>query len=382
MFRPTDASDAPPAISGVEWVTFSVEETKREVVGRWRNVISDEMVESTLKSAQESLLESAINAALNLDDSPLKYDREASRGHDGARELERLVAADLAKTDAKIARSRAKEAESDARIETVSRPEVREETVRWRLHGALVAAPNPAERRAVALYFHGSKDCIDDCIPRLLKTAKRHNVTMMSFDYRGFGRSAGRPSESGLLTDARTARRYLAQRTGVEERSIVLIGSAFGTGVAVDLAAYDGCRGLILENAFTSLGDVADAQSPGWLRPSRFMQARFTSIYKIPKYTGPLLQCHGDANTVVPLENGKKLFAAAPGPKKFIAIPGGKHEDPPTREFKLAMEEFFQSLPPEAAPLAPPQEIQFKSAPRWDESVLEISIPQENLKSR
>ncbi|HEY1065197.1 MAG TPA: alpha/beta hydrolase, partial [Pirellulales bacterium] len=205
----------------------------------------------------------------------------------------------------------------------------------------------PAERRAVMLYFHGSKDRLDDSAVRLQRTAQRYNVTIMGFDYRGHGRSEGRPSESAVLDDARAARSYLAKRTGVSEQAIVLLGSGFGTGIAVDLAAYDGCRGLILENAYTSLRDAADSQAPGWMKPSRFMDTRMSSIYKITFYHGPLLQCHGDANTVVPFEQGRQLFKTANDPKKFVTIRNGKHDDPLSEEFKAAIDEFIQFLPHE-----------------------------------
>src|SRR5262249_10423890 len=119
-----------------------------------------------------------------------------------------------------------------------------------RLHGWFCPAQNP---RAVVLYTHGNAGNVAGLkwTARLLQEKLR--VSVLVFDYRGYGRSAGTPSEEGILADARAARRWLAARTGVAERDLVLLGRSLGGAVAVDLAARDGARGLILENTFTSM---------------------------------------------------------------------------------------------------------------------------------
>src|SRR5439155_9610288 len=109
------------------------------------------------------------------------------------------------------------------------------------------------------------------------------------FDYRGYGKSEGVPTEEGLLRDAQAARRWLAQRTGVRESQMVLMGRSLGGAVAVHLAAEGGARGLILESTFSSLPDVAAEHLP-WLLPYWMMTQRFDSAEKIKRYQGPLLQ--------------------------------------------------------------------------------------------
>ena len=82
------------------------------------------------------------------------------------------------------------------------------------------------------------------------------------------------------------------------------------------------------------------------LMPARLlMKNRFDSISKIRTYHGPLLQSHGDADRVIPYKLGKRLFAAANGPKRFITIPGGDHNSPQTQEYRRAFDEFLDSLP-------------------------------------
>ena len=100
----------------------------------------------------------------------------------------------------------------------------------------------------------------------------------------------------------------------------------------------------MLENTFSSLPDVA-AGHFRILPVGRMMTTRLDSLSKIRDYHGPLLQTHGDADQVVPFALGKRLFAAANPPKKFIPVPGGGHNDPPSREFLAALDEFLETLP-------------------------------------
>lgn len=210
-----------------------------------------------------------------------------------------------------------------------------------RLHGWFAEASRP---RAVVLYAHGNAGNVTDRQYVLQLFRDRLNVSVLVFDYRGYGRSEGTPSEEGVLADARAARRWLAARANVREEDIVLAGHSLGGGVAVDLAAKDGARGLILESTFSSLPDTAAGHFP--LVPVRYlMQTRLDSAAKIPNYRGPLLQTHGDADRIVPYALGRKLFDAANEPKRFVPVPGGGHNDPPSREYLAALDHFFDALP-------------------------------------
>ena len=211
-----------------------------------------------------------------------------------------------------------------------------------RLHGRFAATKEP---RAVVLYAHGNAGNVTDLQDTVRLFRDRLNVSVLVFDYRGYGRSEGKPTEGGVLADARAARRWLAARTNVREQDIVLVGRSLGGGVAVDLAANDGARGLVLESTFSSLPDAAAGHFP--LVPVRhLMSTRLDSAAKISNYRGPLLQTHGDADRVVPYALGRKLFAAANGPKQFVPVPGGGHNDPPSREYLAALDRFLDALPP------------------------------------
>jgi fermentation-respiration switch protein FrsA (DUF1100 family) len=211
------------------------------------------------------------------------------------------------------------------------------------LHGWFLDHPRP---RAVVLFAHGNAGNLTHRLEHIARLSRDLRLSVLIFDYRGYGRSQGRPDEQGLLADARAARRWLGQRVGLAEPQIVLHGESLGGGVLVDLAARDGARGLVLESTFSSLPDVAAHHYP--LLPVRWlMRNRLDSLAKIGQYRGPLVQCHGDADSIVPLEQAQRLFAAATGsePKRFVQLPGHDHNDPLPDEWYEALEEFYGSLP-------------------------------------
>ena len=210
-----------------------------------------------------------------------------------------------------------------------------------RIHGWFVEAAQP---RAVVLLAHGNSGNVSYC-DDLLRHLRDLNVSALAFDYRGYGQSAGKPDEAGVLADARAARRWLAERAGVSEGDIVLFGESLGGGVQVDLAAHDGARGLILLSTFSSLVDVA-AEHYRWPPVRQFMRTRMDSAGKIGKYLAPLLQIHGTDDQVIPLDLAKRLFAAANEPKRLVIVPGGDHNDPPSPAMWAAVEEFLSALPP------------------------------------
>ncbi|REJ91653.1 MAG: alpha/beta hydrolase [Planctomycetota bacterium] len=211
-----------------------------------------------------------------------------------------------------------------------------------RLHGWFLEHKNP---RAVVLFAHGNAGHLAHRAESLRILRDRHGLSAMCFDYRGYGRSDGKPSENGLLMDARAARKWLAERTGVAETDIVLMGRSLGGGVVTELAAEDGARGLVLASTFTSLPDVGAEHVP-WLSPRVVMVNRFNSVEAIERYNGPVLISHGDADELIPFEQGERLFAAAPGPKEFVRIPGGGHNDPQSEEYREALDRFIDALPP------------------------------------
>ena len=222
-----------------------------------------------------------------------------------------------------------------------------------RLHGRFFDHPQP---RAVALFCHGNAGSVAAWSEVARELNERHQLAVLVFDYRGYGRSAGSPSEIGILRDGRAARRWLAGQTGAHAQEIVLIGRSLGGAVAVDLAANGGARGLIIQNTFSSLPDVAASHAP-WLAPHLMMTQRLDSSTRIKEYAGPVLQSHGDADRLIPLASARKLFDAVPGPKQFVVIPGADHNDPPGEAYAAALDAFLDALPVDSAKIAATEEL-------------------------
>jgi fermentation-respiration switch protein FrsA (DUF1100 family) len=150
-------------------------------------------------------------------------------------------------------------------------------------------------------------------------------LSLLTFDYRGYGESDGTPSEAGIYRDADAAYAYLRDTLGVPPGRLLIFGHSLGSAVAVDLASRVPSRGLILEGALTSVPDVA--QRTYFFVPVRLMaRNRFASAEKIARVSVPKLFLHATADEVIPYEFGRRLFDMAPGPKRFVPLAGG-HND-------------------------------------------------------
>jgi len=209
-----------------------------------------------------------------------------------------------------------------------------------RLHGWYVAHKAP---RAIVLFAHGNGGNLSHRADLLRVLHDDLSLSTLAFDYRGYGRSEGKPSEQGVLEDGRAAAAWLAERTGVRPTELVLYGESLGGAVVVDLAAAKGARALVLENTFSNLTEMAAHHYP-WFPTKSLIGSRFDSTAKIKGYRGPLLQVHGDADTIIPIELGRRLFAAANEPKEFVTIRGADHNDPRRPEFYAALDLFLSRL--------------------------------------
>ncbi|MEM9944320.1 MAG: alpha/beta hydrolase, partial [Planctomycetota bacterium] len=209
-----------------------------------------------------------------------------------------------------------------------------------RLHGWFADHPDPI---GIALVCHGNAGNITSRGDSLMILNRRHQLAVMIFDYRGYGQSDGRPDEQGLYADARAARAWLAKRKQVSEQDIILMGRSLGGAVAVEMAASDGARGLVLASTFTSMPAVANNLLPFF--PAKFlMSQQFNSIEKIANYKGPLLQSHGDSDELIPFRQGRQLFEAAKGQKTFVRILNAGHNDPQSEEYRQKLDEFLLGI--------------------------------------
>jgi uncharacterized protein len=191
-----------------------------------------------------------------------------------------------------------------------------------RLHGWWVPARGPAIGHV--LLCHGNGGNIGDRVPQLaLLSAAGFDV--LAFDYGGYGRSEGRPSEPGTIRDAIAAREALLRQEGVDPARVLYLGESLGAGVALALAIEHPPAGLILQSAFTSVRDMARVHYP--FVPRGLVPDAYPSLRRIGRLRAPLLVLHGDRDEIVPLMYGEALFDAAPEPKQLRILDGVGHND-------------------------------------------------------
>jgi uncharacterized protein len=184
------------------------------------------------------------------------------------------------------------------------------------LHGWWIPATAPTI--AQVLLFHGNAGNIGDRVPHIaLLTAAGFDV--LAFDYRGYGRSAGRPSERATYEDARAA--YDALRGSGRT---IFLGESLGGAVALELALERPPAGLILQSAFTSVRHMARLHYP--FIPRALVPDAYPSLEIIPRLRAPLLVLHGSHDEIVPLMDGEALYDAAPDPKRIEVFDSG-HND-------------------------------------------------------
>ncbi|HEU4684261.1 MAG TPA: alpha/beta hydrolase [Nitrospira sp.] len=177
----------------------------------------------------------------------------------------------------------------------------------------------------VILWCHGNAGNI---IHRLdnMRRLVRSGFSLFIFDYRGYGRSRGRPSEEGLYDDAGLAYEYLTGTRRIRPERLIIFGRSLGAAVAGDLAARKPSAGLVLESCFPSIEAVAKFHYGGlplhWL-----LSAKFRLIDRLPQLSLPKLFIHGSLDDIIPLQLGRAVFDAAKPPKSLYVIAGANHNN-------------------------------------------------------
>ncbi|MBM3944534.1 MAG: alpha/beta hydrolase [SAR202 cluster bacterium] len=211
-----------------------------------------------------------------------------------------------------------------------------------RLHGWFI----PGGPGTTWVWFHGNGGNVAGRLDELAAFHRMLDASIFIFDYRGYGRSEGTPSEAGLYLDAEAALAYLRSRNGVDASRIVLYGRSLGSAVAVEMAAKHDVAGVALEAPFTSIKAMARKSYPfipAWL----LVKSRFDTLSKMPDVKAPLLVLHSDMDELIPIDMGRQVYDAAGGPKRFVVLEGAAHNDPhPEGDavFFSAMREFLNSL--------------------------------------
>ncbi len=160
----------------------------------------------------------------------------------------------------------------------------------------------------------------------LTQVLLRTGANVFLFDYRGYGRSAGKPSEEGTYQDAQGACAWLRQK-GFRTERIIAHGESLGGGIASELALREPLGGLILHSTFTSIPDVGAEFFP-WLPVRTMSRIRYDTLTKLPRLKLPVLIVHSRVDSVIAYHHGERNFAAALEPKQFCEITGDHNDSP------------------------------------------------------
>ncbi len=191
-----------------------------------------------------------------------------------------------------------------------------------RLHGWFF--PLKAEC-PVILFCHGNAGNISHRLENV-RLLLREKLQVFLFDYRGYGRSSGSPSERGIYLDGLAAYDYLAEKERIPQAQIIAFGRSLGAAVAIEISLKRGVRSLITESAFTSTREVA--RSTALFFPlSYLLPAHYSNLKKIGRVAVPKLVIHGKADEIIPFSMGMRLFEAAKAPKYFLPLEGAGHND-------------------------------------------------------
>jgi fermentation-respiration switch protein FrsA (DUF1100 family) len=154
----------------------------------------------------------------------------------------------------------------------------------------------------------------------------RKGLSVLLFDYRGYGGNPGNPSERGLVSDARAARAYLESRPDVDSDKIAYFGESLGAAVAVTLAVERAPAALILRSPFTSLSDMGRLHYP-FLPTGPLLRDRFDSVGRIGRVAYPVLIVAGERDQIVPLGQSRRLYDAISTTGRLVVVPGADHND-------------------------------------------------------
>lgn len=199
------------------------------------------------------------------------------------------------------------------------------------------------EARATLLYLHGNGGNIGHRV-EIIELFHRLGLAVLIIDYRGYGRSTGKPGEAGTYCDAEAAWRYLTETRHIPAADIVLYGESLGGAIAARLAQRHSPRALVLYATLTSVPDMAHELYP-YLPTSLLARYRYDTRAALATVRCPLLILHSREDEIIPFHHARELLAAVPGAKRLVELRGG-HNDAPfvSREnFARAVGEFIQA---------------------------------------
>jgi fermentation-respiration switch protein FrsA (DUF1100 family) len=214
-----------------------------------------------------------------------------------------------------------------------------------RLHGWWTAPSGWTPDKGALLYCHGNAGNLSHRGAGMLRLRDTLKGGVFIFDYPGYGRSEGKPTEAGCFAAAAAGYAWLSEVQHVPGPAILLYGRSLGCAVAVEMAVHRPHRALVLVSPFTSLRAMAAEVFP-WMPGRWLVSNRFDNLGRIGRCPRPILVAHGTEDRVIPFRQGQQLFAAAPQPRQFVTMEGLDHNDIPSAELYTALASFLAEHAP------------------------------------
>jgi fermentation-respiration switch protein FrsA (DUF1100 family) len=209
-----------------------------------------------------------------------------------------------------------------------------------RIHAWFTAPEGWEPHRGAVLMSHGNGSDLSRESGRAYRWREPLGRAVLLYDYPGYGKSSGRPSEAGCYAAGEAALAWLIEGLGIPAHEVILVGESLGGAIAVELATRHAVRLLVLHGAFTSCPDIAQARFPCY--PARYLvHNRMNNEAKIRLVHCPVLITHGTADHTVPFSQGERLFAAANEPKQFVRMEGHGHGPPNQSDFFETVKQFL-----------------------------------------
>lgn len=202
------------------------------------------------------------------------------------------------------------------------------------------------ESKGAILLCHGNAGNLSHWTSPVFNLQRALRQSVLIFDYPGYGKSGGKPSEAGCYAAGDAAYNHLVFDRGIPGQHIILYGESLGGGVATELAVRRPVQALVLVRTFTSVPDMA-RKSVWTSSVAPLIQNRFDNLGRIPQVKAPIFIAHGNLDTLIPLTQAAKLYQSAPQPKRGHLLRNIGHNDNLPADFYQALAQFLANPTPE-----------------------------------
>jgi fermentation-respiration switch protein FrsA (DUF1100 family) len=184
-------------------------------------------------------------------------------------------------------------------------------------------APDSSEQAPALIWFYGNMETVEGIAPVLMRF-RPPSIGLLVLDYRGYGTSDGRATESGIYLDAEAAWDYLTARPEIDSTRIGVYGRSIGSAVALHLATERPVRALILDSPLSNAREMARLHYR--FLPTFMTRLELDNLTRAQRLTAPLLVFHGTEDWITPVDMGRRV-AEVGRAEEFVEIPGADHND-------------------------------------------------------